>query len=383
MNNDNLKISSDLYKLDESELGDNLYYYTYKVNHLKKLLNSNIDKDDPSFISTYSSFKGEVYENVVYELLLRYAKENKNITKFILKGPHQSLKENIKNGFGIDIKEQIVYKSGYKDISEFDGLFFTKGSIYFVESTMTKATMSLRKRLRKKKALLDLLFPNIKIKALIILTDEATGVGAFPDYCTVWQTQPINVDTILDNLINNPKRELTPLNVITDEKFSHANSLRYFRFKYFDTMLYVLNKTRSNPKISIDIMFLQTSKVDQYFDIFTKLYIGYLMLNDFKSIAPSFDLNIEENIVWVSIEKLNIGKYLIVYFAKQINGKLKRVEIHDDKITIADKETKGFSTSEYKYLKHILKPHHRLKLKDINIVQKKFINKSNLPPKQQ
>ena len=358
-----LKINTDIYELNEKDLGDNLYYYPYKIKYLKKLLNTNIDIDDPKFISTFSSFKGEVYENVIYELLLRYAKESEYITKFILKGPHQNLKENIKNGFAIDAKNQIVYKSGYKDISEFDGLFFVKGGLFFVESTMTKTTASLKKRLKKKKALLEILFPKLQIKALIIITSQAGGSNLFPDYCTVWKTKPINVDKILNNLINSNKK-LQSLLAIKDRKFSLVSDLRYHRFQYFNTMLWILNMAIKKGKINYG--FLKSKTIDRYFDIFTKLYIGYLELDLFKTIVNNFNLNIENSIVWVSIEKLNTDKYKVVYFAKEKGSKLKRIDIQEKDFILTDKESKGFSTSEYKFLQYAIKPHHKINIDIIN-----------------
>ena len=60
--------------------------------------------------------------------------KNEEILNFVLKGPYQD-KENlyIKSGLLIDSSSQIVYKSAYKDISEFDALFLLKDSVYFQE----------------------------------------------------------------------------------------------------------------------------------------------------------------------------------------------------------------------------------------------------------
>ena len=159
---DFLKLPQNIKELDLSEIMDNLYFYSYHCKYLKKIQTNNMDKEDPHYISTYSSFIGEVYENIIYELLIKYAIDTKEITKFILKGPHQDKYENLKNGLMIDRNAQIVYKAGYKDVTEFDALFFTKDSVCFVESTIVKTTTSLRKRLKKKKALLEVLFPKVK-----------------------------------------------------------------------------------------------------------------------------------------------------------------------------------------------------------------------------
>ena len=147
-----LKPTEDITKLILcDDVMNNLFFYKYHSRYLKKLQNSDIDHDDPHYISTYSSFIGEIYENVVYELLIRYAVNNDIIKKFVLKGPHQNHHQNLKNGLMIDANDQIVYKAGYKDVTEFDALFFTQNCVWFVESTIVKTTTSLRKRLKKKK----------------------------------------------------------------------------------------------------------------------------------------------------------------------------------------------------------------------------------------
>ena len=80
-----LKITDRIKNLELDTILDNLSFYDYHCKYLKKLQKTDIDKDDVHYISTYSSFIGEVYENVVYELLLDYAMVNKDITKFVLK----------------------------------------------------------------------------------------------------------------------------------------------------------------------------------------------------------------------------------------------------------------------------------------------------------
>ena len=108
-------ITQKIKNLDIDNLENNLFHYSYDSKSLRSLFRNNISKEDMSYISAYSSFRGEVYENVVYELLLEYALSEDLITRFVLKGPYQD-KENlyIKSGLLIDRSAQIVYKSAYK-----------------------------------------------------------------------------------------------------------------------------------------------------------------------------------------------------------------------------------------------------------------------------
>ena len=366
-----LEISDAIKHLDEKSVDDNLYYYKYKTKYLQKVLHENYDKESVEYISSYSSFKGEVYENLIYELLVRYARDSKEIERFVLKGPHQNESQNIKNGFGIDRKRQIVYKSGYKDISEFDGLFFTKHSIYFVESTVSKATTGLRKRLRKKKSLLEYLFPKLHVRALIIVTEEATGTSSFPDFCTVWVTDAIEVDGILHELLN-VDRKLAPFVKVKGKNLIETHTIEHKQFRYFETLKWLLNKSRGAKNGGVDLQFLKSRTVDKYLDIYTKLYMGYITLKEFRSLAPTFGMKIEHERIIVALEKRDEEKYNITYYGKQEGGKLKKIDLSEDGFEITDKEYKGFTTSEIKYLEHILKPSHKLHLKNVAYATKGF-----------
>jgi len=171
-----LEISKSIQTLDDSDIGDNIFHYEYNVKHLLSLIKKGVDEEDTLFLSSYRSFEGEVYENFIYEKLLRYAEENDNIEKFILKGFHQGRQKAHANTLSISEKQQIVYRTKSREISEFDAMLVTKDKeLYFVEMTLVKSVLKLRKRLRKKKALLEIIFPDYEIKTLLILNEGATG----------------------------------------------------------------------------------------------------------------------------------------------------------------------------------------------------------------
>ncbi len=96
-------ITEKIKQLNIEDITENLFHYSYDNKSLKALVKNNTSKEDISYISAYSSFKGEIYENIIYELLLEYALAQDEITKFVLKGPYQD-KENlfIKSGLLID-----------------------------------------------------------------------------------------------------------------------------------------------------------------------------------------------------------------------------------------------------------------------------------------
>ncbi|MGB5794151.1 hypothetical protein, partial [Poseidonibacter sp.] len=299
------KITPKIKNLDIKNLENNLFHYSYDSKSLRSLFRNNISKEDMSYISAYSSFRGEVYENVVYELLLEYALNEELITRFVLKGPYQD-KENlyIKSGLLIDRSAQIVYKSAYKDISEFDALFFTKDSVYFVEMSTSKKTASLNKRLVKKYALLKMIFPTLIIRALIIVTEGSVGIKNFPEYATVWVTKDLDNEELIEKIIFAKKNTKNKVTLIPSRhrKYIETLKIKYNKFQYFPTLEWILNKSRSNPKYAVDLKFFTSKKLGLYFDIFTKLYIGYVSSDDFLILYPECEFIARTNRVIVSIE---------------------------------------------------------------------------------
>jgi len=154
-----LDISKSIKMLDNSDIADNIFHYEYNTKHLLSLIEKGIEEDDPAYLSSYRSFEGEVFENFIYEKLLRYAEQTEEIDKFILKGYHQNKVKAFANTLSISEKQQIVYRTKSREISEFDAMLITKNKeLYFVEMTLVKSVLKLRKRLRKKTALLETIF---------------------------------------------------------------------------------------------------------------------------------------------------------------------------------------------------------------------------------
>ena len=362
------KITEKIKNLDIEDIKENLFHYSYDSKSLKSLVKSNTSKEDISYISAYSSFKGEVYENIVYELLLQYAKEEDEITRFVLKGPYQD-KENlyIKSGLLIDRSSQIVYKSAYKDISEFDALFFTKDSIYFVEMSTSKKTSSLNKRLAKKYALLKMIFPTLNINALIVVTKGSVGLKNFPSYATIWLTNDLEDEELIEKIIfaKKVKNDIQTLKAPRNSKFIEALKVKYKKFQYFPTLEWILNKSRENPKFAVDLKFFSSPKLGLYFDIYTKLYIGYINTEEFLTIYKEFNLKVKLDQIIVTIEKVNQTQLDIVYYAKEMNGKLKRIRLEENNVSIKDKELDGFTNAEVRFFMKVLEEKHHLCIDNI------------------
>lgn len=371
-----LKINKQIKTLDVTSLGDNLLYYEYHTRHLLSLIKNGVDRESAQFISAYNGFRGELYENIVYELLLQYAIDEEEITQFVLKGPHQNLsnKGNQKFGLLMDKSQQIVYKAGYKDVSEYDAMFFTRDSVYYVESTIVQSTIGLRKRLRKKTALLSLLFPKLKIKALIILSDGANGLNKFPSNCTVWITDNLNAETILEKLALGKKYQKGEFIKYESEKLIEAKDIKVDFFKYFDTLGWILKKAIQNDG-DINTNFFTSKIVVTYIDIYSKVYIGYISKETLLKILNGYDLSglnttkIEEQYIYVTLDKLDDGRFEIIYYLKEINSKLKKIEVGDKELKISEKDPKGFTVAETKFMKHCFTKENELFYENISTIK--------------
>lgn len=365
-----LDITESIKKLDESDVSDNIYHYKYNTKHLISLIHKKVAEDDPSFLSAYRSFEGEVFENFIYEKLMRYAKENDVIEKFILKGFHQNKIKSFANTLSISEKQQIVYRTKSKEISEFDAIFFTKTQLYFVEMTLVKSVIKLRKRLRKKKALLEILFPNYEIKSLIILNDGATGTRQFPPYCEVWFTKEFSAKDVLDYIRNPKSKQLKPKEKIQSPKFIEAHTLKLHNFRYYNTISWITKTIRSHKKHILDMGFLTNPKVQRYHDLYTKIYVGYLSIENAKSILNLSGEYEEDQRVMVAIEKKHNDEFILTYYM-QLSRKVLYLYSFDDegKMTKEKKDPFGITVTEVYHINKLMDASYEFTLANIKMIE--------------
>jgi len=368
-----LEISKSIKNLEKDDIADNLLHYVYNTKHLLSLIKKGIDTEDPSYLSSYRSFEGEVYENFLYEKLLRYAEENDYITKFILKGFHQSKHKAYANTLSISEKEQIVYRTKSREISEFDAMFITKNNeLYFVEMTLVKSVLKLRKRLRKKKALLEIIFPNYTIKSLIILNEGATGTKQFPSYCKVWFTKEFSAKEVLEYITKLDKQKLQPKDKIASKKMIEAHTLKLHPFRYYNTMSWITKKLRSHPKHIVDMSFLYNYKIQRYHDLYNKFYIGYLSLSDAKKILDlKEDAYKDDQRVVVAIEKKHSDEIILTYYIQTTRKNLYLYSFDDDnKQSKEKKDPYGITVTEVFHINKLMDDKYQLNLQNINTIKK-------------
>ncbi len=362
------KLPKGIVNIDMSNIGDNLLYYKYSIKHLIKLEKQGIDKESPDFLSAYRSFAGSVYENYLYEKLLIYAKHNPQLGNFILKGPHAPKKSSLSNALHVDGHGQIIYKTKAIEIGEFDALFFNEKEIIFVEMTLIKSVRNLKRRLRKKKALLETLFPNQEIKALIILNKGVVGSTKMPDYCTVWLTKPFDVDDIYNHLKSNNNYKRKPFIQHTAKNLVDDSKLKVFPFKYYNSLSWMMQKLRAKQNSILNMEFLKTESCTRYIDLFTKVYLGYMDKKDFQTMYPDVP-DVTEKVA-VSIEKEHTDKLILTYFMQYSRKKLVNVVIKDKKAKVVKKDAHGISVTEVFHILREIEPKYKISIKDINVADK-------------
>ncbi|MDD5159860.1 MAG: hypothetical protein PHI47_07420 [Sulfuricurvum sp.] len=357
----------------DTELGDNLLYYDYNIDHLLSLEAKGLTMEDEGYISAFRSFEGEVYENYIYEKLLRFATNEPKIKSFIIKGPHKHRTRAQSDALSVSWKGQIIYRARHKEIGEFDGLLFTDKELYFVEMTLVKSVSNLKKRLRKKRALLEVLFPRYNVKALLVLNEGATGTSDLPPYASVWLTKPYSARHILDRLSSKSPR--APMIRVESAKIAHAEELKVASFKYYSTLSWMLRSLRAKSPIDMD--FFNRSATQRYHDIYTKVYVGYLSVDDFKTLAPDakFEGSNASRVV-VAIEKDHVGGYFLTYFVRHSAKKLDNITLTGSTTRTEKKDPFGITLTEMNHLDKIMDESFALSLPELRILEEKIKNQS-------
>jgi len=367
-----LEISKSIQLLDDKDISDNLLHYSYNTKHLLSLIAKGIQRDDPTFMSSYRSFEGEVFENFVYEKLLRYAESSPDIDKFILKGFHQNKFKSSPNTLSISEKQQIVYRTKSREISEFDAMFITNDNeLYFVEMTLVKSVLKLRKRLRKKKALLEIIFPNYEIKALIILNEGATGTKQFPDYCKVWFTKEYSASDVLEYITAETPRKIHPKHLIKSHKMIEAESLKLHPFRYYNTMTWITKTLRLHKKHIVDIYFLLNHKVQRYHNLYNKLYVGYSKVSEVANmLSLDIDAHDENQRVVVALEKKHSDEIVLTYYIQKTRKNLYLYSFDDNKVSKEKKDPYGITVTEVYHVNKFMDSSYELSFANLKTIKK-------------
>ncbi len=111
---------------DKSQEYANILRYPYRMlkPYLKTPNNSSFYKH------RRANLVGEMYENLIYERLLKWASNTNRVSEFVLKGPYVDSERKKGDGLVYNSRNQIFYMSSDETIAEYDALFTFDGCRY-------------------------------------------------------------------------------------------------------------------------------------------------------------------------------------------------------------------------------------------------------------
>ena len=71
----------------------------------------------------------------------------------------------------------------------------------------------------------------------------------------------------------------------------------------------------------------------------------------------------------MTLEKLDDGSFEIIYYVRIINSKLKKIEFTSNGLKLSDKDPKGFTVAETKFIKHCFKSTNELSFDDMQKIK--------------
>jgi hypothetical protein len=236
--------------------------------------------------------------------------------------------------------------------------------------TLVRNVLKLRRRLRKKKALLEIIFPNYEIKALIILNDGATGAKQFPDYCKVWFTKEFTAANVLEYITAKEKRKLAPKEKINGGCMIEAHELKLHPFRYYNTMSWITKTIRSHKKHIVDMTFLYNFKIQRYHDLYNKFYIGYLNIETAREMLNLTGEYKEDQRVVIALEKKHSDEIVLTYYIQTGRKALWLYSIEDGKIVKEKKDPYGITVTEVFHTNKQMDSSYELNLAHIKVIKK-------------
>jgi len=219
-----------------------------------------------------------MYENIVYEKLVRWALDTEEIDEFILKGPYVKRNPKIKEGLLYDPYHQLYYNSGGETIAEFDVLFKVGNKRYFVEITNTetkKAIKTMRSGIIRKQNLLQYMFPNDGIHCWIITNYSSTlGVSDFAN-TEVFKIPKYKLDP---NILRKQDKSLKP-SPPNEPKYKSIYELQYRAFHYFRILKEIHKQVRIDKpeKVKATLKVL----VKPYAGLIERFFVGRMSTEQF------------------------------------------------------------------------------------------------------
>ena len=328
----------------------NISHYQYRM--LRQYLNKS--KDHPAYNHCKYNLLGEMYENLIYESLLKWAIATPGVSRFVLKGPYVDNVPNTGDGFLYNSNKQIFYDSNKETLSEFDALFEFHNQLCFVEITnmyMPDFVRPLEYEVLRKCNLLKLLFPDDSISCWVITSYageiKLKGLADFK----ILRTPQWNLDP---DIIKNENYKLAVS--ASKNKFETVDQLKYQPFNYW-TALDSLHRDLSDISPG-QIKDRLSDLMSPYLGLMERYFLGKLSVSDFCTLLkrngyPELDQNLKITDVYLAFKIKDFDSPVETIY---LRGNDRYYEIVDPKdLKVTEIESRRRKTREIARLDKILK----------------------------
>jgi hypothetical protein len=136
-------------------------------------------------------------------------------------------------------------------------------------------------------------------------------------------------------------------------------------------MSWITKTLRAHKKHILDIGFLMNPKIQRYHDLYNKLYIGYMSIEQARKI-----LNLEEEYkddqrVVVALEKKHSDEIVLTYYTQFTRKKLYLYSFNDDNEQVREKKDPyGITVTEVFHISKMMNNSYELNEVNVKFVQK-------------
>jgi len=203
------------------------------------------------------------------------------------------------------------------------------------------------------------------------LNEGATGTKQLPDYCKVWFTKEFSAKDVIQYIKDPSSRKLRPKEKINSSKMIEAHTLKLFPFRYYNTMSWITRTIRAHKNHVLDMNFLMNDKVQRYHNLYNKLYIGYMSVDEAKKILDLKEEYTPEQRVIIAIEKKHSDEISVTYYIQKARKNLYLYSFDDnDVMTKEKKDPYGITVTEVYHASKMMDGSYELNVANIRLIEK-------------
>jgi hypothetical protein len=150
-----------------------------------------------------------------------------------------------------------------------------------------------------------------------------------------------------------------------------AHTLKLHPFRYYNTMSWITKTLRAHKKHILDLGFLMNPKIQRYHDLYNKLYIGYLDIDEAKKILNLEGEYKKDQRVVVAVEKKHSDEIVLTYYLQLSRKKLYLYSFNDDGEQVKEqKDPYGITVTEVFHINKMMNNSYKLNTQNIQFIKK-------------